>query len=97
MKRRFCNKGLCEKSYRDHLLRKHPNENASSKCEFAGQKTIFVNAKPRVNEIAKDLNEIIPSVSVSTNENQTSPAFTEKSSSFAENYVPVTAKSVLFA
>ena len=89
MKCQFCSKELREKYYQDHLLRKHPSENASDK-RFADKKTIFTYAKPPLNETGKDLNENIPtcvilSASVSTNEDQTSLAFTEKSASFAEN------------
>ena len=56
---------------------------------------IFTCGKPLLNE--NITNFIIPSLSVSTNENQTSLAFTENSVFFAENSAPVMTKSASFA
>ena len=66
---------------------------------MAGLQTIFTYAKPPLNEVEKDLNEnipptcIIPTVSVSTNESQTSQAFTENSAPIVAKLAPFAAKT----
>lgn len=103
VKCRFCGEELREKNYKNHLLRKHPDENASDK-RSAGQKSIFSFAKPSLIGVEKDSTKNIPSVSaLSTSEDETRasltenvPSLAENVPSFAENLTPDSVKSDLF-